>query len=242
MRLGLLYGFSHSHESLDLILEAERLGLRLGLDRRGLRLRRHHAAGLDRRADQKNPPRHRQSCRCPARTPAMTAMTAMTLDATFGRTLHPRRRTVGAAGGRRMARGAVRQAAGALPRVHRRSCKRSSRAKRRSSSTATNSRSRTAARARPASASRCKSILHGRDATWRSTCASITPRACALAAEIADGVLPIWMNPEQYGRLQASRRRRLRQSRRRDKTPRQFDVAPFVTCVMGPDVEKCRSR
>ncbi len=26
MRLGLLYGFSHSHESLDLVLEAERLG------------------------------------------------------------------------------------------------------------------------------------------------------------------------------------------------------------------------
>ncbi len=26
MRLGLLYGFSHSHDSLDLVLEAERLG------------------------------------------------------------------------------------------------------------------------------------------------------------------------------------------------------------------------
>ncbi|MGH7913223.1 MAG: hypothetical protein ACREPW_01050 [Candidatus Binataceae bacterium] len=26
MRLGLLYGFSHSHDSLNLVLEAERLG------------------------------------------------------------------------------------------------------------------------------------------------------------------------------------------------------------------------
>ena len=83
MRLGLLYGFSHSHESLDLVLEAERLGYDsvwtgeawgsdtivplawLGALTRKIRL-------------------GTAIMQMPARTPAMTAMTAMTLDAMSG--------------------------------------------------------------------------------------------------------------------------------------------------------------
>ena len=118
MRLGLLYGFSHSHESLDLVLEAERLGLRLGVDRRGLGLGRYRAARLAWRADQENPPRHRDhaDAGADARDDGDDRDDARR---DVGRTLHPRRRPVGAAGGRGMARSAVRQAAGALPRVHR---------------------------------------------------------------------------------------------------------------------------
>src|SRR6185437_16894179 len=83
MRLGLLYGFSHSHESLDLVLEAERLGYDsvwtgeawgsdtivplawLGALTRKIRL-------------------GTAIMQMPARTPAMTAMTAMTLDTMSG--------------------------------------------------------------------------------------------------------------------------------------------------------------
>ncbi len=51
----------------------------------------------------------------PARTPAMTAMTAATLDTLSRGTLPPRSRGLGPAGQRGLARGAVRGAAGAHP-------------------------------------------------------------------------------------------------------------------------------
>ena len=68
--------------------------------------------------------------------------------------------------------------------------------------------------------------------------ASISPKGLELAAEITDGVLPIWMSPEKYNvhRRRGEGRPRERAARLAD----QFDVAPFVTCVMGHDIEKCR--
>ena len=42
-----------------------------------------------------------------------------------------------------------------------------------------------------------KSILHGRKDMPIYT-ASISPKGIALAAEIADGVIPVWMNPERW--------------------------------------------
>src|ERR1700719_4687115 len=81
-----------------------------------------------------------------------------------------------------------------------------------------------------------KSILHGRkDMPIYS--ASISPKGLELAAEITDGVLPIWMSPEKYDVIGDSVKAGLAKAK---KTPDKFDVAPFVTCVMGPDVEKCR--
>jgi alkanesulfonate monooxygenase SsuD/methylene tetrahydromethanopterin reductase-like flavin-dependent oxidoreductase (luciferase family) len=81
-----------------------------------------------------------------------------------------------------------------------------------------------------------KSILHGRK-DMQIYSASISPKGIELAAEIADGVLPIWMSPEKYGVIGDAVKLGLAKAK---KTPDQFDVAPFVTCVMGPDVEKCR--
>ncbi len=81
-----------------------------------------------------------------------------------------------------------------------------------------------------------KSILHGRkDMPIYS--ASISPKGLELAAEITDGVLPIWMSPEKYNVIGDAVKAGLAKAH---KTPDQFDVAPFVTCVMGPDVDKCR--
>jgi F420-dependent oxidoreductase-like protein len=81
-----------------------------------------------------------------------------------------------------------------------------------------------------------KSILHGRkDMPIYS--ATISPKGIELAAEIMDGILPIWMSPEKYNVIGDAVKVGLAKG---DKTAEQFDIAPFVTCVMGPDVEKCR--
>src|SRR5258708_25569441 len=42
-----------------------------------------------------------------------------------------------------------------------------------------------------------KSIMHGRK-DMKIYTASISPKGIALAAEIADGVIPVWMNPERW--------------------------------------------
>jgi F420-dependent oxidoreductase-like protein len=81
-----------------------------------------------------------------------------------------------------------------------------------------------------------KSILHGRK-DMKIYSASISPKGLELAAEITDGVLPIWMSPEKYNVIGDAVKAGLDKG---NKTADQFDVAPFVTCVMGPDVEKCR--
>jgi alkanesulfonate monooxygenase SsuD/methylene tetrahydromethanopterin reductase-like flavin-dependent oxidoreductase (luciferase family) len=69
--------------------------------------------------------------------------------------------------------------------------------------------------------------------------ASITPSGVALAAEIADGVIPVWMNPARWDLFQPSLDRGFKKAgAARDSE--KFDLAPFVTCVMSPDVAKCR--
>jgi F420-dependent oxidoreductase-like protein len=83
-----------------------------------------------------------------------------------------------------------------------------------------------------------KSILHGRKDMEIYT-ASISPKGIELAAEIADGVIPVWMNPERWDLYDAPLKAGFAKSGGK-KNADNFDVAPFVTCVMGPDLEKCR--
>ena len=83
-----------------------------------------------------------------------------------------------------------------------------------------------------------KSILHGRKDMQIYT-ASISPKGIALAAEIADGVIPVWMNPERWDLYGAPLKEGFAKSGGR-KSLDNFDVAPFVTCVTGLDVDKCR--
>jgi F420-dependent oxidoreductase-like protein len=85
-----------------------------------------------------------------------------------------------------------------------------------------------------------KSILHGRP-DMKIYAASIGPKGVALAAEIADGLLPVWMSPDwckdyytphlEAGFVKAGG----------GKSMKEFDLAPYVTCVMGDDIEKCRT-
>jgi F420-dependent oxidoreductase-like protein len=85
-----------------------------------------------------------------------------------------------------------------------------------------------------------RSIVHGR-ADLPIYLAAIGPKNVALAAELADGWLPIFFSPERMslfrpaldeGFARASARRR----------PAPFDIAPSVSVVIASDVGACRAQ
>jgi F420-dependent oxidoreductase-like protein len=83
-----------------------------------------------------------------------------------------------------------------------------------------------------------KSILHGRKNLEIYT-ASIGPAGIACSAEVADGLIPVWMNPERFDLLEPHLDAGFRKAGG-GKSLAKFDVAPFVPCVLGDDLEKCR--
>ena len=83
-----------------------------------------------------------------------------------------------------------------------------------------------------------KSILHG-DPGMNIYTAAITSGGIKLAAEIADGFFPVWMNPDRYDLFAAAIESGLAAAGR-EKSKGEFDVAPFVRVCMGDDLEKCR--
>ncbi|MBF6568703.1 MAG: LLM class F420-dependent oxidoreductase [Candidatus Binataceae bacterium] len=84
-----------------------------------------------------------------------------------------------------------------------------------------------------------KSIIHGRAALPIYT-ASINPKAVALSAEIADGLIPVWMNPERFDLFAPHLEEGFRRAGG-SKDRANFEFAPFVTCVMGDDLDACRA-
>jgi F420-dependent oxidoreductase-like protein len=84
-----------------------------------------------------------------------------------------------------------------------------------------------------------KSILHGRPDIKIYT-ASIGPKGIELAAEMADGLLPVWMSPDWYEQLYKPHLDAGFAKAGLGKSRKNFDLAPFVTCVLGNDVAKCR--
>ncbi len=84
-----------------------------------------------------------------------------------------------------------------------------------------------------------KSILHGRPDIKIYT-ASISPKGIELAAELADGLLPVWMSPDWYEQLYKPHLEAGFAKAGPSKIRENFDLAPFVTCVLGNDVAKCR--
>ncbi len=81
-----------------------------------------------------------------------------------------------------------------------------------------------------------KSILQA-DTSIPIYTASITPAGLAGAAEVADGVFPIWMSPEKFDVLGKSIQKGLDAA---GKTMMDFDVAPFVTVSIGDNLDHCR--
>ena len=69
--------------------------------------------------------------------------------------------------------------------------------------------------------------------------ASVTPAGLACAAELADGVFPIWMSPEKFSVLESPLQQGFERSGSA-KSLDDFDVAPGVAVVEGDDLDACR--
>jgi len=83
-----------------------------------------------------------------------------------------------------------------------------------------------------------KSILHP-NPDLKIYTAAITPAGLRCAAEVADGVFPIWMNPEKSNLFEEDFNTGFSKAET-GKSLKDFDVAPFVTLSMGDDLEACR--
>ncbi|HCS27761.1 MAG TPA: LLM class F420-dependent oxidoreductase, partial [Spongiibacteraceae bacterium] len=81
-----------------------------------------------------------------------------------------------------------------------------------------------------------KSILHG-NPKIPMYLASITPAGLANAAEVADGVFPIFMIPEKFDVLKKDLDRGFAKSGR---SMENFDVAPSVPVIMDDNIDGCR--
>ena len=119
MRLGLMVGYwmFGPEDPIDMVLEAERLGLRLGVDGGSVRLRRHLAAVLARRAHHEDQAGHRH----PADLGAHAGVRGDDCGdhrSPLRRPAHPRCRRLRTAGGRRLVRPVVSEADGPHTRVH----------------------------------------------------------------------------------------------------------------------------
>ena len=83
-----------------------------------------------------------------------------------------------------------------------------------------------------------KSILHGR-ADIPIYLAAIGPKNVELAAEIADGLLPIFFSPERMGVFRPSLDAGFARAGA-GKSLERFDLAPTAVVVVGPDAARCR--
>jgi F420-dependent oxidoreductase-like protein len=85
-----------------------------------------------------------------------------------------------------------------------------------------------------------KLIVHPRRADLPIYLAAIGPKNVALAAELADGWLPVFFSPHRIGIF----RKYLDEGfeKRPGGAPPTFDIAPTAALVIGDDVDRCRSR
>src|SRR5215831_3666099 len=84
-----------------------------------------------------------------------------------------------------------------------------------------------------------KSILHA-SREIPIYLAAIGPKNVALAAEIADGWLPIFFSPERMAIFKEALDAGFRAAGG-GKSLARFDIAPTVPVVLGPDAERCRA-
>jgi F420-dependent oxidoreductase-like protein len=86
-----------------------------------------------------------------------------------------------------------------------------------------------------------RSILHGRP-DLPVYLAAIGPRNVALAAEIADGWLPVFFSPARAALHRAALAEGFARREPGRRPVEAFDVAPTVPVVCGADVAACRAR
>ena len=82
-----------------------------------------------------------------------------------------------------------------------------------------------------------KSILHGNPLPIYT--AAITPKGQSLSAELANGLLPLWMNPERFDLLEPHLNEGFAKSVGK-KDLSNFCVCPSVKVRMGDDLDQCR--
>ncbi|MBL4584701.1 MAG: LLM class F420-dependent oxidoreductase [Pseudomonadales bacterium] len=82
-----------------------------------------------------------------------------------------------------------------------------------------------------------KSILHG-NPNIKIYTASITNAGIEASAEVANGVFPLWMNPERYDIFAPNIQKGF--DKTTDKTLQNYDIIPSVTVIEGDDLEACR--
>ena len=85
-----------------------------------------------------------------------------------------------------------------------------------------------------------RSIAHGR-ADLPIYLAAIGPKNVALAAELADGWLPVFYSPTRAGLFRDALADGFARAGAHGKRER-FDVAPMAPIVVGADVDACRAR
>jgi alkanesulfonate monooxygenase SsuD/methylene tetrahydromethanopterin reductase-like flavin-dependent oxidoreductase (luciferase family) len=59
------------------------------------------------------------------------------------------------------------------------------------------------------------------------------------AAEVADGVIPVWMNPERFDLFETALAEGFAKAGG-GKSLESFEIAPFCIVALGDDVERCR--
>jgi F420-dependent oxidoreductase-like protein len=85
-----------------------------------------------------------------------------------------------------------------------------------------------------------RSILHGRP-DLPVYLAAVGPRNVALAAEIADGWIPVFFSPRRMAMFREWLDAGFRTGARGGAAVRDFDVMPMVPVVIGDDVAACRA-
>jgi F420-dependent oxidoreductase-like protein len=83
-----------------------------------------------------------------------------------------------------------------------------------------------------------KCIAHGRR-DMKIYTAAISPAGLACAGEVADGVLPLVMDPERSDLIESHVRAGMQRAGRTSDF-QAFDIAPFVPVIMGDDLDACR--
>ena len=83
-----------------------------------------------------------------------------------------------------------------------------------------------------------KSILHEEKNTSIYT-ASFTPAGFRLAGEVADGLFPVFMSPDKIELISDEVEKGFALATE-DKSFSDFDIAPFLTVNMGDDIDACR--
>ena len=82
-----------------------------------------------------------------------------------------------------------------------------------------------------------RSIMHG-DPAMKIYSASFSPKGVENAGECADGIFPIFMSPEKFDIFGEPLKKGF--AKVPAKSLQNFDILPFVECEMGDDLDACR--